>query len=149
AIEEGQAANDLIRNAASEKGGFQRPRQGVDADENREIPEPPFAVSHRLANPPSDAVRFILPRRKSNQRDRLAVGVIGGELLGFALAVVGDQMAGGRQNRLGAAIVLLQGNDPRAGKIPLEIKNIADVRATPFVNALIRIAYDAQVWLVN
>ena len=132
-----------------EESGFQRPRQGVNANENREIPEPPFAVSHRLANPPSDAVGFILPRGKRDHGDRLAIWVIGGQLLGFALTVVSDQMAGGCQNRLGAPIILLQGNDPRAGKIPLEIKNIADVRATPFVNALIRIAYHAQVWLVD
>ena len=79
----------------------------------------------------------------------MAIRVIGRQLLGFALTVVGDEMSGGRQNRLGAAIVLFQGDDPGAGEIPLEIKNVADIRATPFVNALIRITHDAQVRLVD
>src|SRR5262249_28520807 len=49
AIEERQAPNNLVWDSVSEAGRFERPRQSVDANENREIPKLLFAIIHGLA----------------------------------------------------------------------------------------------------
>src|SRR5256885_13986986 len=51
--------------------------------------------------------------------------------------IVGDHRRRGLQNVLRRAIVLLQANDLRFGKVLLELKNVADVGAAPRVDRLV------------
>src|SRR5256885_13986987 len=51
----------------------------------------------------------------------------------------------GLQNVLRRAIILLQANDLRLGKVLLELKNVADVRPTPGVDRLILVSHGANI----
>ncbi len=75
--------------------------------------------------------------------------VVGDELLLFALLVPVDEQRCGVKNRLGTAIVLLKRDDLRSGEVAFKIKNVADVRATPFINGLVRIADDTEVRVMD
>ena len=146
AVEERQALDDLERHALLDERRFQAARQGVDAQEDGEI-----AVSSACrprtacADAPGDALGLVQAGLEGQHRDRLAGRVVGDEVLRLALLVVGDQAAGGAQDRLGAAVVLRQRQDAGVGEVALEIEDIADVGAAQFVNRLVRIADDAQV----
>ena len=59
--------------------------------------------------------------------------------------VVVDDGVGGVQNGLRRAVVLFQLDRRRVGIVPRKVDDIADVRAAPCVNALIRVADDADV----
>ena len=66
-------------------------------------------------------------------------------ILALALEVVVDHGAGGFEDDLRGAIVLLQADDEGVGKVLLELENVADVRAAPGVDALVLVAHGADV----
>ena len=77
--------------------------------------------------------------------DRAAGVADGEELLGLATDVVGDDRVGRVEDRLGRAEVLLQHDRGHVGERPLELQDVADVRAAPAVDRLVRVADDADV----
>ena len=76
---------------------------------------------------------------------RVAFAVIREEPLGLALAVVLDDGVGGSQDPVGRPVVLLERDDPRAGEVPLELHDVADVRSAKRVDRLVRISHCAHV----
>ena len=94
-------------------------------------------------------VGFIEAGFELEQLHRLAGRIGGKKGLGLALPVMGDQMVGGGENGLGAAEVLGQRDHLGIGKVLLEIEDVANVRAAPFVNRLIGVADHAQVGMVD
>ena len=80
---------------------------------------------------------------------RRARRVLGPQRLVLALDVVGDHPSRQRQDALGRAIVLLQPHDLGAGKVLLEIEDVADVGAAPLVDRLIAVADHAHVAMLG
>ena len=68
----------------------------------------------------------------------------------FCLAadVVGDEAVGGAEDRLRAAVILFQPHDVGVGKVLLESQNVANLRAAPAVDRLVRIARRAQIRII-
>ena len=67
------------------------------------------------------------------------------EVLAFAANVVGDHRRGGLQNVLRGAVVLLEADGFRLGKILFEFENVADVSAAPRVNRLVFVTDGADI----
>ncbi|GIT29421.1 MAG: hypothetical protein Ct9H300mP1_14670 [Planctomycetaceae bacterium] len=65
--------------------------------------------SSRLARPPRPQNRSVRPRRCSDQHRPFAGGPVRPQRLGVSLAGLGNHAVGGLENRLGAAVVLLEG----------------------------------------
>ena len=59
--------------------------------------------------------------------------------------VVGDQPVGGVEDRLGRAVVLLEQDGLRVGKVAFELEDVADVGAAERVDGLKIVADDGQV----
>ena len=77
--------------------------------------------------------------------DFRTVAVGSPQIFRLASAVIVDNGIGGIQNNLRAAIVLLQFHQLGIGIILFEIKDILDIGTAPAVNALVGIAYYADV----
>ncbi len=75
--------------------------------------------------------------------------VLGPQLLFLALAIVDDHGVRGLQDGLGRAVVLLQLEDARGGKVALELQDVADVGPAPSVDRLILVADHADVVLAG
>ena len=80
--------------------------------------------------------------------DERAALALGPELFAFAANVVGDDGAGGFQNDLRGAVVLLEADDAGVGKVLFELEDVADVGAAPGVDALILVADGADVFVL-
>src|SRR5262249_51606212 len=59
--------------------------------------------------------------------------------------VVGDQMRGGGQNMRGRAVVALEPDDARAGKVVLEAQDVVHLGAPPAIDGLVVVAHAADV----
>ena len=58
---------------------------------------------------------------------------------------MGDDLVGRVQNIGRAAVILLQLDHRRVGKVLFKIQNVADIRAAPAIDGLVVIAHHAQV----
>src|SRR3954471_22410928 len=74
--------------------------------------------------------------------------VRGPKILTLPLGVVLNDRAGYIQNRLCRSIILFEPNNLCVRVMLLEIKNVGDVSAAPFVDRLIFITYDTDVLLL-
>ena len=70
---------------------------------------------------------------------------VGPQPLVLAIAVLADDGAGGVEDDLRRAVVLLEADRCRFGKVVLEVENVAQVCAAPLVDRLIGIADDREV----
>ncbi len=77
--------------------------------------------------------------------DARAAGAVGPEPLVLAVAVLADHRRRGVENDLRRAIVLLEADDLRLGKVVLEVEDVAEVGAAPLVDRLIGIADDREI----
>ena len=76
---------------------------------------------------------------------RVAARDVGPELLRPPFAVVGDDRVGGREDRLGRAIVLLELDHLRFREVGLEVEDVADVGGPEAVDRLVLVADHHQV----
>src|SRR5947209_17180737 len=70
---------------------------------------------------------------------------IGKQRLAKPALIARDQMRGGGEDMSGRAVIALEPDDFRAGKILLEAQDVVDVGAAPAVDRLIVIADTADV----
>ncbi len=82
---------------------------------------------------------------RSLDRQRFTGGVFRPELFIATGRIAADQLTGGAQYGLGAAVILLQPDDFGVGIIVIEVENIADLGPSPAVDRLIIIADHAEV----
>jgi hypothetical protein len=75
----------------------------------------------------------------------LGIGLLGEQGLAETALIVGDQVAGGTQDMFGRAVVALEPDDFRAGKILLEAEDVFHFRAAPAIDRLVVIADAADV----
>ena len=79
------------------------------------------------------------------QLDLVALAELAPQALGDAAAVVRDHRVGGREDRLGRAVVLLELDHARVGEVVLEVEDVADVGAAEAVDRLRVVADDREV----
>src|SRR6476469_3907125 len=75
----------------------------------------------------------------------LAVAGVGPQRLAEAAGIVRDQPIGSGEDVRCRAVILLQADDPCAGKVLLETENVRDLRPAPRVDRLVVIADAAEV----
>ncbi len=127
ALEEGQAAHDLVRHALLYKGRLQAARQGVNAEKDGEIAVRSLARFDFRADAPSDSLGLVHARMVGQHGHWPPGNVVGDEVHRFTLLVVRDEMAGRRKNGSRAAIVRVQREDAGVGKIAFKIEYVTDV----------------------
>ena len=77
--------------------------------------------------------------------DRVALAGLGPEILAHAAGVVGDHRVGGGEDVAAGTVVLLQADDPGAGKVLLEGQHVLDPGSAPAVDRLVVIPNGEQV----
>ncbi|MCU0563828.1 MAG: hypothetical protein MUE48_07800, partial [Desulfobacterales bacterium] len=103
----------------------------------------PAAGAQRRFHPIHDVARLgVLVLRLDRQR-QLPAGAAGEEVLGVLLPRLFDHDVGEIQDRLGAAVVLLQADDARTREELREVDDVAEVGAAEGVDAL-RVVPDDQ-----
>ena len=148
AVVELHAAGDAVRYAALAEHVLQHARQRVDAIEYRNLIIAPAGLA-----PPGDP-----------QGDLPGLGVLvvavdhahvlpafapRPELLVLPLRVVCDQLRRGLEDRPARTVVLLQADDGGVWVVGLELEDVSYVRPSPGVNALVRVAGDADVLVLD
>ena len=91
--------------------------------------------------------RFVFTILTTQIINGVSILAAGPQGLGTALAVVGDKVVGGRQNVGAGPVVLLQFDDPGAGKVFFKIENVADVGTAKGVDTLIIVTDDTEVFI--
>ena len=104
---------------------------------NALLPQLQYALAH-------EARLGVLALRLYQER-RLTVALAAVEVLLVALHRPGDDLVGESQNRLGAAVVLLQGNDRRSRKLVGKVHDVPEVGAAERVDALGVVAHGHDV----
>ena len=110
ALEEAQAAIDLVRNAAAEQFVLEHARLGVRAIEERDLVAAD-AFAHQFADFVDDEARLVEVGPALEGADRLAGAGVGPQVLAQPLAVVPDQRVGGSEDIAVRAVVLFQADD--------------------------------------
>ncbi len=147
ALVETEAADHDVLASVAPQGFFDLPRLGVRAIQHRDVF---FRIArHVRFDLVGDPQGFVFRIRSFVQRDLVALARLGPEPFPDALGIVGDHGAGGLQDVLGRAVILLQPDGDGARKIPFEIQDVADVRAAPAIDGLILVADHRDVMAVS
>ncbi len=141
ALEETQSSVDSIGDAVGHQRLFEYPRLGVGAIEDGHL-RAAGAPLHGLAHPVDHKPGLVGLVERRVQRDGLALGAAGPQLLAQAPLVVGDQAVGGGEDRAGGAVVLLQTNGARGREVLGEALDVLDARAAPAIDGLVVVAHD-------
>src|SRR5262245_6291536 len=92
-----------------------------------------------------DEVSFLELVRRPEVGDLDPADTIGPEMLVLTVTVLSNHRRGGVENYLRGSIVLLELYGYRFRKIVLEVQDVPQIGATPFVDRLVRVADHAQV----
>ncbi len=106
-------------------------------------------LAQEFLNAVGNEQRFVFAVGRLVVTDERATLPVGPELLALAAQVVGDDGAGCLQNHLCRAVVLLEADDLRVGKVLFEFEDVADVGAAPGIDALVLVAYGADVLVLT
>ena len=149
ALVELHAADELVRDAVSQAGFFERARLRVDAVHDGDFAE---RVLPRAAAPPrervhlaQDELRLFFLVVTLRHGDGRALAVAREQALFDPLRVGGYELGRCVENRLGRAVILLQRDDFGVGEVRLEAENVANVGVAPRVDGLVGVADGAQV----
>ena len=143
ALVEADAADDLVGNALAHQRVFDGSRLRVDPVEHGD--RAVDVLGARLLQRADDEVGFlelVVAAVGDDARTALAVGP---QPLVLAVAVLADDGAGGVEDDLRRAVVLLQPDGCGLREVALEVEDVAEVGAAPLVDRLIRIADDGEV----
>ena len=94
----------------------------------------------------ADGAGFLFGIPGAGDGNFFAVDVFGAQRLAEPAFVVRDQMRGGGEDMTGGAVIALQPNDFRAGKIMVEAQDIVDLGTAPAIDLLVVIADAADVF---
>ena len=143
-----QAADHLVGHTVTQAGLLQRTRLGVDPVHHGYVPQLVSLPSAQPLNLLDDKLRFFLLVVALAHDDWHAPAVARPQGLLDALRVSGYQVAGRVEDRLRGAVVLLQGDYLGLRIIVLKAQDVSDVRVTPGVYGLVRVAHGADVEVV-
>ena len=144
ALVEAEAADDLVGQADRDEALLELAGLELGADEDRDVVER-AARAHVRFGFLADPARFLGPVPDADDADLLAVAGVGPQGLAEPAGVVGDQPVGGGEDVAGRAVVLLEPDDLRAGKVLLEAQDVGDLGAAPGIDRLVVVADAAQV----
>src|SRR6185436_9436139 len=102
-------------------------------------------VRQRRSRRSRDEIRLLELVTAAEIDDAVTAFAIGPEALVLAVAVLADDRGGGVENDLRRAVVAFELDDLRFAEVLLEIEDVPQVGAAPFVNGLIRVADHAEV----
>ena len=142
---EAQSADHVIRNAPAHQRLFDNSRLRVDSVEHHDLGRVGAALGGEPPDFARDEVSLVAFGHAGKVGDQFARGVLGPQALFLALAIVADDRVGGGQDGFGRAVVLLELEDARLGKVALEVQDVANVGAAPAVDRLVLVADHAQV----
>ena len=103
----------------------------------------PLQILDRLADRPRLLLR--IPAGIDLDLLVLGVGIVGEQRLAEPVLVMGDQMRGRAEDVGGGAIIALQPDHRRAGKVPVEAQDVVDLGAAPAIDRLVVVADAADV----
>ena len=106
----------------------------------------PMAAALQLLDLLADGAGFLLGIPGAGHGDLLARHVVGAQRLAEPAFVVRDQMRGGGEDMAGRAVIALQPDHDRAGKIVLEAQDVVDLGAAPAIDRLVVVADAADVF---
>ena len=116
---------------------FQRPALGIRPVHHRAVAQAKAPLGLQAGDLVADVGRLLHFVVGFVDHHLQPLAVVGEELLGGAVAVFGDHRIGYVQNRLGAAVVLLEQNRARVGVVPAELEDIAVVCAAEAVDGIV------------
>ena len=142
ALVESDAADDLVGDPLPNQRILERAGLGVGAVEHADRG---LVSGQRLAETRGDEIGLLQVVTAPEAPDGGAPGAVGPQPLLRAVPVLPDDRAGRVENDLGRAVVPFETDDRGIGEVPLEVQDVAQVRAAPLVDRLVGIAHDAQV----
>ncbi len=128
------AADHHVRCATAHELLSQRARLRIGAIHNRALPQAGLAASHQPANLVDDVGRLFVFVVRLMDGDLRAPGALGPQALVLAAGILADHALRGVENHLRRAIVLLEKDDARAGKVLLHLQQDAWVGAAPAID---------------
>ena len=144
ALVEARAADHFVRQAHGDETLLELAHLERGAHEDRHIVERD-PVPLRLFDRVADHARFLLAVPDAGDGRPFAHRRVGEQGLAEAALVMGDQPRGDRQDMAARAVVALEADDLRAGKVRLEPQDVVDVGAAPAVDRLVVVADTAEI----
>ena len=142
---EARAADDAIVQAERDEAVLELAHLVGGAHQDRHLVQR-MPLPLQLLDVLADGARLLRGIPAGDDRDLLAhLRRVGEERLAEPAFVVGDQARGGGEDVAGRAVVPLQPDHGRAGKIALEAQDVVDLRAAPAVDRLVVVADAADV----
>ena len=138
-------ADDEVGEAPAHQRLFDDSRLRVDAIEHHHIGGAELVGLGQRRDLACDVVSLVALGHRGEVGDLLATLVLGPQRFLLALAIVPNHGARGGEDGFGRAVILLELEDLRVGKIVFEIEDVADVGAAPFVDRLILVADHADI----
>ena len=136
ALEEAQAAVDAVRQAVADQRLFEHARLRIRAIQDRAVAQPASSRVMRL-DPVDDELGLVVLVERRVELDRLALLIVGPEVLAEPPGVLRNQSVRGLEDRAGRAIVLFEADDFGAWKIMAELDHVLDLGAAPAVDRLV------------
>ena len=144
ALVEARAADDLVRDVLPHEHVLEHARLRVRPVEDRDLARGP-AARDEARDLGRDEARLRVLVLDLDHAHRLPLAELGEEVLRLPLAVVVDDRVGRAEDRVGRAVVLLQGHDARAREVLLELDDVADIGRTEAVDRLVPISDGADI----
>ena len=144
ALVEAKTPDDAIGHADGDEPVLELARLELGAHQDRgpvQADPAPRQAFQLLADPPR-LFRAIPDAKHAHLLARIDLGP---QRLAESVAVRRDQPRGRAQDVRGGAVVLLEPDDPRAGKILFEAQDIGDLRPAPRIDRLVVIADAADI----
>jgi hypothetical protein len=149
AAKELEAAHELVGNAARAQRHLQRSGEGVGAEQDRDIPGPAAARGHGGGDLVGDAVGLLVAGGIEHDPHGRSRRGVGDEPLRLASGVVGDEPVGRAEDVGGGAVVAFQLHHRGGRVVALELEDVADARAPPAIDGLIRVSGHGEMRMVD
>ena len=147
ALVEPDSADDAVGQADPDEDLFEHSALRVGAIEDRDVLGGRVAGVAELVDLLGDELRLVALVVADIADDLLAVALGRPQLLVLAALVAADHRVGGRQDRLGRAVVLLEQDRRGVGEVVLELEDVADVGAAERIDRLVGVTDDQQIGL--
>ena len=139
------AADHLVGQLEADQRVLEHPAHRVGPVEDRDVLAPHALLLAEALDLARHPARLLVLVAQLGEPHRLTAGDLGPEPLRPPLAVALDHRVGGREDRLGRAVVLLELDHLRLGEVALEVEDVADVGVAEAVDRLVLVADDHQV----
>ena len=148
ALVEPDAAHEEVWHVVTQAHLLECARLRVHAVHNGEVGGT-AAIASEVLDLVDDELRLVVLVVALVHGDGDALAQVGEEVLLQPLAIGGDDVLGGLEDRLGGAVVLFEGDLLGVVEVLLEAEYVADVSISPRVDRLVGVAHDAEVAVLS